>query len=378
MAAKILLGLALVLAVSAHQHKVVEHPTPKVSVSSSNLREVYAPGDIMFEDNFDTFNLENWQHEVTMSGGGNWEFQVYSNTRQNSYVRNGVLHIKPTLTNDRFGDGFVESGSLSLHGGSPADECTNPAFWGCERTGSAGNVINPTMSARVRTTESFNFRYGRVDVRAKIPAGDWLWPAIWMMPRYNQYGTWPASGEIDIMESRGNLNLMQNGVNIGSEQVSCTMHYGPYWPYNGYENAHFSKQSAPGNGFDKAFHVYSVEWTPQHVRYFIDNEVLGTVSPPAGGFWELGQFPDNIENPWQYSTTNPRMAPFDEKYYLILNLAVGGTNGFFPDNVTPPKPWSNEGGNAFSDFWNARGAWFPTWQGENSHFQIDYVRVTAV
>lgn len=81
--------------------------------------------------------------------------------------------------------------------------CTNPSFWGCERTGTPTNVINPIRSARVRTVNSFAFRYGRIEVQARIPSGDWLWPAIWLMPKYNAYGTWPASGEIDLMESRG-------------------------------------------------------------------------------------------------------------------------------------------------------------------------------
>jgi len=233
------------------------------------------------------------------------------------------------------------------------------------------------MSARLRTVNSFYFQYGRVEVRAKLPAGDWLWPAIWMMPRFNAYGMWPASGEIDIMESRGNRQLMQNGVNIGSEQISQTLHFGPYWPHNGYENAHFERNSPPGQGYDRAFHTYGIEWTPTHITYTIDGTHVGDVIPPAGGFWELGGFPDNVENPWRYGS---RMAPFDQKFYIIINNAVGGTNGFFPDTTTGPypKPWMNTSPNAFLDFWNARNNWLPTWNGEDSALQIDYVRVWAV
>jgi len=132
--------------------------------------------DDCVQDNIDRLDLETWQHEITMSGGGNWEFQVYHNHRRNSYVKDGVLTIKPSLTNDMYGDNFVETGTLSLLGGSPAEECTNPAFYGCERSGAGGNVINPVMSARLRTVNSFWFTYGRVSVRAKLPAGDWLWP----------------------------------------------------------------------------------------------------------------------------------------------------------------------------------------------------------
>lgn len=349
-----------------------------VSISSSKDGKIFAPGDIMFEDNFDTFDLARWQHEVTMSGGGNWEFQVYSNTRTNSYVRDGILYLHPTLTNDRYGENFVETGVLNLDGGSPADECTNPSFYGCERAGAGGNVINPVMSARLRTLNSFYFKYGKVEVRAKLPAGDWLWPAIWMLPRYNAYGTWPASGEIDIMESRGNRKLFNPaGTNIGSEQISNTLHYGPYWPYNGYENAHFEKNTPVDQGFDREFHVYGFEWTDQYMKFLVDGAEIGTITPPAGGFWELGGFPNDVQNPW-LAAPNQRMAPFDQEFYLMLNLACGGTNGYFPDEVTPAKPWSNTGGNAFADFWNARNAWYPTWNGEDAAMQVDYVRITAV
>lgn len=81
-----------------------------------------APGALIFEDNFDKLDFEKWQHEKTLAGGGNWEFQVYDNSRTNSYTENGILHIKPTLTEDRYGEGFVNTGTLDLNGGSPAEE----------------------------------------------------------------------------------------------------------------------------------------------------------------------------------------------------------------------------------------------------------------
>jgi beta-glucanase (GH16 family) len=84
-----------------------------------------------------------------------------------------------------------------------------------------------------------------------------------MMPRYNAYGSWPSSGEIDIMESRGNKKLFNpQGVNIGTEQVSETLHFGPQWDQNGYLKAHFERNTPVDQGFDTAFHVYGIEWTP--------------------------------------------------------------------------------------------------------------------
>ena len=85
---------------------------------------------------------------------------------------------------------------------------------------------------------SFAFRYGKVEVRAKLPIGDWLWPAIWLLPRNNQYGNWPASGEIDIMESRGNPPSYPPG---GYDQFSSTLHWGPDYSQNAWEKTHAVK-----------------------------------------------------------------------------------------------------------------------------------------
>ena len=140
--------------------------------------------------------------------------------------------------------------------------CSTTINFGCSRSGSYPNIINPAMSARLYTLDTFYFKYGRVEVRAKLPAGDWIWPAIWMMPRFNSYGGWPRSGEIDIMESRGNRKYFDwQGTNIGTESVSSTLHFGPDWQHNGYERTSARRTSAPDQGFDRDFHIYGVEWT---------------------------------------------------------------------------------------------------------------------
>ena len=152
---------------------------------------------------------------ITLGGGGNWEFQYYDNNQSNSYVKDGVLSLKPSFLADDIGEDTLRGGGyrLDLWGSQPADVCTGPHFHGCERW-SSGNILNPIRSARIRTAQSFNFKYGRVEVRAQLPVGDWLWPAIWMLPTTNQYGIWPANGEIDIMESRGNEpNYSAGGMN---------------------------------------------------------------------------------------------------------------------------------------------------------------------
>jgi beta-glucanase (GH16 family) len=183
---------------------------------------------LIFSDDFKTLNFKTWQHESTMNGGGNWEFEWYVNNRTNTYVRDGILYMKPTLTEDMIGPDALRNGDINIWGGSPSEECTGNNFYGCERNGPAqGHVVNPIRSARLRTVNSFNFKYGRVEVKAKLPKGDWLWPAIWMLPTYSEYGPWPSSGEIDIMESRGNGPDYEAG---GSNKFASTLHWGPdYW-----------------------------------------------------------------------------------------------------------------------------------------------------
>lgn len=113
------------------------------------------------------------------------------------------------------------------------------------------------------------------------------------------------------MESRGNLHLVQGGVNIGTEQVGSTLHFGPNPDFNGYEKAHFTRNSAPDNGFNKDFHLYGLEWTPDFLRFSVDGVEVGTVQ--GEGFWQLGNFNNRapgLENPWRYGS---KIAPFDQE-----------------------------------------------------------------
>lgn len=70
--------------------------------------------------------------------------------------------------------------SFEMQGDTISCRCTNPAYWGCERSGAGGNIVNPVMSARLRTVNSFSFTYGKIEVKAKLPAGDWLWPGKYL------------------------------------------------------------------------------------------------------------------------------------------------------------------------------------------------------
>lgn len=362
-------------------------PLPKISpttaVGTHAGHGPFLSGQLIFEDKFDKLDFEKWQHEKTLAGGGNWEFQWYTNNRTNSYAVNGKLHIVPTLSADDFGEQFLRGGNLNLHGGGIADQCTNPAFYGCERQGTQENVLNPVKSARLRTVNSFAFKYGTLEIRAKMPYGDWLWPAIWLMPRSDAYGTWPSSGEIDLIETRGNRNLWNpKGIHVGVEQMESTLHFGPRPGLNGYSYTNFKRNSQPG--FAEDFHTYKLIWTPQMMTFKVDDNTVGSVNSTAdGGFWKRGRFderePDQ-SNPWRYGTL---MAPFDQEFYVIINLAVGSVIYFGDDLINKPtqKPWSNDSPHAMTEFWDGKDGWIDTWNhgiNDDSHLQVDYIRIYAI
>ena len=329
-------------------------------------------------------------------------------------MRDGVLYLKPTLTTDFLGDPTLMGGaSIDLWGSNPADQCTGNAFYGCQRVaGGGGNVINPIQSARLRTAQSFSFKYGRVEIRAQLPKGDWIWPALWMLPRYNPYGGWPASGEIDIMESRGNSPSYPEG---GYDSAGSTLHWGPDWSRNFWTKTHKVVK-----GLSDDFHVFGLVWTDKGLYTYVDsdsNRVLEVDFSTGQSMWDrTGLAGSTLTNPWEGRGNS---APFDQKFFLVMNVAVGGTATYFPDGEGG-KMWTNTDQHAVNAFWNAKNNWstnqregsngqdgmhtedenttarcgslvclvclstcvvvrrYSTWHGDDVAMKIDYVRVYGV
>nr|CAD7405744.1 unnamed protein product [Timema poppensis] len=208
-------------------------------------------------DDFNNLNLDSWQHEITASGGRHSEFQMFVNNRSNSFVRDGVLHIRPTLTKDVLGENFLFNGVLDLRGSSlPGERCTNPSNNGCYKRALGGQILNPVVSAQLQTSRSFSFQYGVVKVRAKMPRGDWLWPAITLLPKHSAYGSWPNSGQITVGESRGNARYMLSGDPLGIQRVEMVLNFG-IQDHQGL----IKKYANSEEGWGTNFHEYQVDWT---------------------------------------------------------------------------------------------------------------------
>jgi beta-glucanase (GH16 family) len=209
----------------------------------------------MWEDNFSANGSPDpakWSYDVGGSGWGNNELQYYTNTG-NASINNGILSIVAKKENNS----------------------------GMEYT-----------SARMVTKGKGDFLYGRIEVRAKLPSGRGTWPAIWMLSTDGQYGTWPASGEIDIMEHVG----------YDPNKVHSSVHT---TAFNHTRNTQKSASKIIPDATD-AFHIYRIDWTPYAIRSFIDGEMYFEFINQGTGF-----------TVW----------PFDKKQHLLLNIAVGGNWG---------------------------------------------------
>jgi beta-glucanase (GH16 family) len=157
-------------------------------------------------------------------------------------------------------------------------------------------------SARIRSLGKGDWTFGRMEMRARMPIGQGIWPAFWMLPTDSPYGGWAASGEIDIVEY------------IGSEpdRVLGTIHYGGPWPENVYSTSDYFLGSGT---FNDGFHEFAVEWEYGEIRWYVDGLLYAT------------------RTDW-YSTSAPFPAPFDTDFHLLLNLAVGGNLPGAPDAST--------------------------------------------
>ncbi|CAK7568608.1 MAG: hypothetical protein SEPTF4163_006604 [Sporothrix epigloea] len=317
---------------------------------------------VLSDDFSQGFRSELWTKEVQLGGFGNGEFEQTTADDENVFVRDGNLWIMPTLQDAS----LVEQNSIIdlLINGS----CTSNLWKDCvaATNTTAGNstIVPPTRSGRINTKKSATIKYGRVEVTARLPEGDWLWPAIWMLPVEDIYGEWPASGEIDLMESRGNNHTYSAG---GNNIMASTLHWGPAPSYDAWWRTN-NKHSALHKTFADGFNTFGLEWSEKYLFTYINSRLLQALYIDFDEpLWKRGDFPSDsaqtnytkVNTVW--GQTGRSNTPFDQPFYLILNLAVGGTNGWFTDN-TDGKPWLDASPNAKLDFWNARDQWLPTWK----------------
>ena len=225
--------------------------------------------NIVWQDEFnnDSLDLTKWSREIGGHGWGNNELQFYTDSDSNSYVENGNLILKAQV---------VPQGIGSSKG------------------------LRYYSSARLRTYGKGDWKYGRIEVKAKVASGQGIWPAIWMLPTDWLFGGWPSSGEIDIMEHVG----YDLGVVHGSVHTEA---------YNHKINTQRSSARKIAN-VDTEFHVYSIIWDKDKISFFID---------------DVQYFLFENDQQGNYKTW-----PFDQRFHLLINIAVGGDWPGKPDKST--------------------------------------------
>lgn len=241
---------------------------------SEGWRQVWA-------DEFDGDKLDasRWTPAADCGGGGNDERQCYDASPDTVSVKDGLLRLT-----------VVKRKTRGL-----ANPWAGPT--GPMKTGDYA-------SGKIVTQGKASWRYGRIEARARVPGGQGVWPAIWMMPELSTYGGWPRSGEIDILETV-NLGAPCEACDGGREnRVFGTIHFA--------SDAAGAHRQAGGSTVIPAspdgFHVYAVEWTPEAIAWFVDGREYARVS----------------QKDWKRDDAEAGPAPFDQPFHLILNLAFGG------------------------------------------------------
>jgi len=221
----------------------------KTAVLSNKYKLVWAD-----EFDGDKVNLENWSFVIWETGKVNNEWQKYVENSENFKVENGKLHITATKTGENEKGGYT--------------------------------------STRLSSQRKKEFKYGRIEFRAKMMNGKGTWPALWMLGSNHDEVGWPLCGEIDVMEYVGyQPNITHSNVHMKDDY--------------GYTN---NKASLNLKTAEEEFHNYGITWTKDKIQFYIDS-------------------PDNIKNTYSPSDKTAKNWPYDQPFYLIMNFAVGGVWG---------------------------------------------------
>jgi len=248
---------------NTHSVLVFAYSSSGESISKTQSVRVYqsdTSDTLIFSDEFNTdgsVDSAKWLFETNPPNNGSWwngEKQHYTDRLDNAFVSNGTLKIVAKKEQYTF----------------------------------AGSTKNYTSA---RLNSKFNFIYGRIDVRAKLPTGGGTWPAIWTLGSNINTVGWPACGEIDIMEHWGH----------DPTKVSSAIHTVACSGVNNCPDVRVGEKIV--SDYAMAFHIYSMEWSSQAIKFYLDNQLLYTYSPPT-----------KTDDNW----------PFTKNQFIILNVAMGG------------------------------------------------------
>ncbi|CAH0730013.1 unnamed protein product, partial [Brenthis ino] len=320
-------------------------------------------GRLIFSEDFTTGieNLTQWQFENMYPQEPDYKFNVYLTMAVTS-IDDGILKIKPEPTKQSIIENYIDdSTNLNIITRCTGQIATNE----CYKVVSGPHIMPPVISGKITTRKSFNFKYGKIEVRAKLPVGDWLIPEINLEPCDHVYGKLHyGSGLIRIAFARGNSNLsnelfggaiIYDKEPIRSRFLKKRIHESTIW------------------GDD--YHNYTVVWGPTSIEMFVDGESYGYLNSTKleSDLADINMIDSNLEMQKSVWNRGNILAPLDEMFYISLGVTVGGIHNF---PVSDAKPWRDSSPKAMLKFKKNKKTWYPTWT--SSEMLVEYVKVYAL
>ncbi|XP_054287414.1 beta-1,3-glucan-binding protein-like [Macrosteles quadrilineatus] len=284
-----------------------------------------------------------FMRSVKQIGGLSPEEEFTTFTSENIVINRTHTAIFPGLLEIKYGPSFVNAKNFTIQG------CTsdNPEL--CSASAVSYLILPPVLSGRHSSEKSFSFRYGVVEVTAKLPQGDWVVPELWLLPKDRAYNwTDGSTAKIVMAMSRGNARLwdVTQGRDLGNRVLYAGVQRRG-------DDVTFTRELR-GMWSDQ-YHRFKLVWTPERIQFLVDGDTIGSIQADQG--------------------LDPSAAPFDQEFYLVFGVHVGG-NKDFPDTIDN-KPWRNFEPKNKLKFWQARSQWQPSW-GINSALMIRDLTVTAL
>lgn len=315
------------------------------------------PGDLLFEDDFSgsSLDLNKWRMERRMAEQPDFEFNTYLNDPQSLSLSDGLAVLKPIKFDDVYGEQAITKGlDLTL-------DCTGDlSKIECNRTADTVWIVPPYITPQFSTINTFKFKYGKVEIRAKLPSANWVFPQIFLNPVDHKYGNFEyRSGQLRVVQSSGDCEISSGAILSDKEPLrSAKM---------------CSQMCRNGGDWHNQFHTYSMTWLPDSITFSVDGRDICSIQAGQALYRTVVEGVELSNRESLEKNGETPLAPFDKNFYLVLGYGVGGINDF---DEKETKPWTNEDPRAMTKFWKSTKAYIG--QGDKYKFTIDYIRVYAV
>ncbi|KAH8307494.1 hypothetical protein KR044_013451, partial [Drosophila immigrans] len=318
---------------------------------------------LVFEDEFrGKLDTSKWQLEHRFSRAPDYEFNIYVNDPETISLNGEHVQLRTYGTTQLYKqqlDSRLDLGT-DCTGAKGTEECLRDA-----RGRRIPERLPPVVTAQLSSKQSFAFKYGRVEVRAKMPNAKFVVPQLWLEPKANTYGEGDyQSGQLRIAYTRQGAatkpDLYAGAVLNANE------------PLRSNKLCHKLGSSDSSQDWSDSFHNYTMEWTPRQIRWLVDGEEICKQGSDAGAFSETSVTNRRLPNAEELEK-GTGIAPFDQEFYLTFGLSVGGFNEFFYDE----KPWHEKEPRAMINFWKTIKPELDQWK-DGGHLDIDSVKVYAL